>query len=81
MQLIVETGEMAATITHCQQLVEKLRVLSASDDAAKVEQVICRFAFRHTMCSEINIFVAGSKNSRTAQDCNDVNPVLVWSSH
>jgi hypothetical protein len=30
---------MAATVTHCQQLVDKLRVLSASDDAAKLEQV------------------------------------------
>jgi hypothetical protein len=30
---------MAATVAHCQQLVDKLRVLSTSDDAAKLEQV------------------------------------------
>jgi hypothetical protein len=30
---------MAATLAHCQQLVDKLRVLSASDEAAKIDQV------------------------------------------
>ena len=37
---------MAATVAHCQQLIDKLRVLSVSDDAAKMEQVRLRRAVR-----------------------------------
>ena len=39
---VVEDITMAATVAHCQQLIDKLRVLSVSDDAAKIEQVTRR---------------------------------------
>jgi hypothetical protein len=42
--LFVQIGAMAAAAAHCQQLVDKLRVLSASDDAAKIEQARSSFA-------------------------------------
>ncbi len=44
MDLFVHIGAMTAAVAHCQQLVDKLRVLSASDDAAKIEQARSSFA-------------------------------------
>ena len=40
---------MAATVAHCQQLIDKLRVLSVSDDAAKMEQVRLRARSRNAI--------------------------------
>ena len=69
---------MAATVAHCQQLIDKLRVLSASDDAAKMEQVRLRArAQEKQFGSELVTTSSGAKNSRAAQGCDDFNPVFV----
>lgn len=68
---------MAATVAHCQQLVEKLRVLSASDDAAKVEQAQKTLGqLKIAMTSIPSLFGAPTDSSSPAQFAQETQIVL-----